>query len=268
MNTSRIADAAGNFELTGVIPGSYTIQAYVSGNGKNYTTGVPINVGSDNVEDVKLVINPGFTVTGTLRVEGETTDNLSNVNLRLGPREQGAIGFSANMAKLNPDGTFRIEDVGPDRYNVMVFGLPEGFYVKSVRSGETDVLLSGYDATNGAPGPLSVVLSPNAGQVSGTVQNPATQQPAPGASVVLIPQEKERRDVFNFYKTSTTDQFGNFTIKTVTPGEYKVFAWEDLELGAYMDPEFVKSVESTSEAVSVKESGKPAVQLELIPAEK
>src|SRR5207249_9923056 len=94
----------------------------------------------------------------------------------------------------NDDGTFRIEDVGPDLYNLNIFGLPDGFYLKAVRSGEADLLASGLDVTAGQPAPLQVVLSPHAGQLTGAVQNPATSQPAPGATVVLIPQEKDRRD--------------------------------------------------------------------------
>jgi len=30
-------------------------------------------------------------------------------------------------------------------------------------------------------------------------------------------------------------QRGNFSLKNLTPGEYKVYAWEDLETGAYME---------------------------------
>ncbi len=71
--------------------------------------------------------------------------------------------------------------------------------------------------------------------------------------MVLIPQEKDRRDVFSFYKTTTTDQAGNFSFKNLTPGDYKVFAWEDIEPGAYSDPEFVKPVESKGESVNIKE---------------
>jgi len=69
------------------------------------------------------------------------------------------------------------------------------------------------------------------------------------------------------YKTATTDQCGKFTVKNLDPGEYKVFAWEDMEFGAYMDPELVKPVESLGEAMTIRENSKAQVQLKLIPAE-
>jgi len=37
----------------------------------------------------------------------------------------------------------------------------------------------------------------------------------------MVPQEKERRDQMQYYKTVTTDQYGRFTLKNLDPGEYK-----------------------------------------------
>jgi hypothetical protein len=52
----------------------------------------------------------------------------------------------------------------------------------------------------------------------------------------------------------------------VVPGEYRVYAWEDVEYGAWMDPDFMKPLESRGEAVSVSEGGRQAIQVNLIPA--
>ena len=83
----------------------------------------------------------------------------------------------------------------------------------------------------------------------------------------MVPQEKERLDQMSYYKTVTTDQYGRFTLKSIDPGEYKVFAWEDVESGAYMDPDFVKPVENQGSSVTIRESSRESLQLKLIPAE-
>jgi hypothetical protein len=85
--------------------------------------------------------------------------------------------------------------------------------------------------------------------------------------VVLVPQEKERREREAFYQTTTSDASGQFTFKTVTPGDYRVFAWEEAEYGAWMDPDFMKPQESRGEAVSIAEGGRQAVQVNLISAD-
>ena len=68
-------------------------------------------------------------------------------------------------------------------------------------------------------------------------------------------------------KTADTDQNGHFVIRGVTPGEYKVFAWEDIEEGAYEDPDFMKPHESDGQTVSIKERGHETVELKAIPPE-
>jgi hypothetical protein len=85
--------------------------------------------------------------------------------------------------------------------------------------------------------------------------------------VVLVPQEKERRDREAFYQTATTDQAGRFTFKSLVPGEYRVYAWEEAEYGAWMDPDFMKPLESRGEAVGVQEGGRHAIQVNLISAD-
>ena len=266
MNRSRPPDAKGNFELTGIAPGSYFLRASVNSGEKGYSVRVPVDVGNTNVEGLNVTITPGIPLTGNVLVESDTPQDLTDTRVLLRPRDT-AVFFSMGNAIVRADGTFKVDDISPDQYTLTLFGLPDGFYVKTVRLGQTEVPPSNVDLSSGAAEPLSIVVSPKAGQITGAVQNAKTQQAMPGASVVLIPQAKERKDDFSFYKTITTDQFGNFTFKNLPPGDYKVFAWEDLEPGAYYDPEFVKPVDSNGEKVTVTESGKHAVQVTMIPAD-
>jgi hypothetical protein len=120
------------------------------------------------------------------------------------------------------------------------------------------------DLASGAPGEVEILLSPKAGLVSGAAQNPKTSQPTPGATVVLVPKEKERLAIFAFYQQTTSDQFGRFTFKNVVPGEYKVYAWEDIESSAWMDPDVMKPLEAKGESVTVGESAQANVQVNLI----
>ena len=82
---------------------------------------------------------------------------------------------------------------------------------------------------------------------------------------MLVPQEKERRDRESFYHTATTDQAGRFTFQNLVPGEYKVYAWEVVDYGAWMDPDFLAPHESQGESVTVREGSPQSVQVNLIP---
>jgi hypothetical protein len=187
------------------------------------------------------------------------------LNLRTRDPNGMMLGPTPN-GRVKEDGSFTLSNVSADHFNVSIYGIPDGFYVKSIRAGDDDVLANGLDLNRGAAGRIDIVLSPNAGVVEGAVQN-EKQQPAAGATVVMIPQGKERLDQMSYYKTVTTDQYGRFTLKSIDPGEYKVFAWEDVESGAYMDPDFVKPVENQGSSVTIRESSRESLQLKLIPAE-
>ena len=155
-------------------------------------------------------------------------------------------------------------DDGP--FDIRPVKLPGTFYVKAARLGEQNVLDTGFEFTSGVTGVLTLVLNPNGGQIEGSVQNDK-DEPSIGATVTLIPDAGHSSSPALF-KTSETDQNGHFVIKGVAPGEYKVYAWEDIEEGAYQDADFMKPHEADGQAVSVKEKAHESVQLKVIPAER
>ena len=174
------------------------------------------------------------------------------------------FGTSAR-AKVAEEGKFTLTNVFADANRLSVTGLPAGFYVKSMQMGSQDVLESAPDFANAQGSGLRILVSGKAGTATGTVTD-AGDKPVGGATVVLIPKSEKRRSIVQFYKTATTDQKGLFTIKSVDPGDYKAYAWEDVEIQAWMDPEFVKPVESKGTAVTVDPSGQHQLQLKAIPA--
>jgi protocatechuate 3,4-dioxygenase beta subunit len=261
----NFADANGNFDLPNVTPGQYVLSASMNDGGRNYSASIPVDVGNSNLENVNLTISSGVEIAGRIRIEGDTQQSLSNVSVTLRPRDNSGIVFNgAPAARVKDDLSFQVQNAAAGIFDMTLFGLPDGFYVKFIKSGETDVLTAGLDVTRGAPQPVEVLVSPHAGLISGVVQNAATGQPAPGATVVFVPQVKE--PLLSNYKTVTTDQNGAYTLKSLTPGDYKAFAWEDLEPGAYMDPDFMKPLESKGEPVTIRESDQKTLSLTMIPA--
>lgn len=256
----------GTFEFPSVAPGSYNLIAMTNSGNLRHAAMLPIDVGNSNVEGVTLTINPGVTVAGHIRVDGETTDPIPSFQIRLSPWTQGFNVGPPQPAKADASNNFSFDDVNPEHFEVNVSPLPGALYLKSIRAGNADVLANGLDLTGGGGASLDVVIGVNAPQITGTVQNPTTQQPALSGTVVLIPQEKERREVSLYYRTVSTDQNGSFTMGRVNPGEYKVYAWDEVESGAWFDPDFLKPIESKGAAVSVREGTPATVQVTMIPS--
>jgi hypothetical protein len=52
----------------------------------------------------------------------------------------------------------------------------------------------------------------------------------------------------------------------VVPGDYKAFAWENVEIGAWQDPDFMRMYEDRGKPVHIPESGAASSELRLITA--
>ena len=81
---------------------------------------------------------------------------------------------------------------------------------------------------------------------------------------MLVPREVERRDSLANYRRSTATQDGAFRLRGLPPGEYKIFAWEIMEDFAYLDPEFLKPLESKGKPITIGEGSRQVVQLRSI----
>ena len=55
------------------------------------------------------------------------------------------------------------------------------------------------------------------------------------------------------YKTTSTDAEGRFEVKSLPPGDYKIFALEGFEKDAWFDPEFFKPYEERGLTIKVGE---------------
>jgi hypothetical protein len=156
------------------------------------------------------------------------------------------------------DGKFRIAGILPRRVRFLVLGLPESSYVKNIKFGGIEVEGQDLDLTSG--GEMEVVLSPNGAEVGGTVRD-ADGKVMPSAVVQVCDKDG------TIAKSTGTDQNGEFNIKGLAPGEYRVFSWEDRGDGIILDPDFRKSFERKTVAVKLAEKSRENVESVLIDKE-
>jgi hypothetical protein len=64
---------------------------------------------------------------------------------------------------------------------------------------------------------LEIIVTSRGARVQGTVRD-ADGLPLAGVSVVLVP-ELSRRENYQLYKTQSTDQYGNFDLRGIVPGD-------------------------------------------------
>src|SRR5262249_25706968 len=152
---------------------------------------LPLEIGNSDVQNVSLVISPGFTVAGRIAIEGQPagagSSDLPRIRVMLRPDagiQQVAGGPPSAMVQA--DGTFTLQQVGRDDYRLTVTGMPQTGYVKTARLGAVDVLNEGVRLDRPPDGPLEILVSTKTGAVDGIVQNDR-QEPSSNVTVVFIP---------------------------------------------------------------------------------
>ena len=85
------------------------------------------------------------------------------------------------------------------------------------------------------------------------------------AEVVLVPTSVSRFR-FDRCRTAITGDDGQFTIRGIASGDYKLFAWEDLEPNAHLNVDFMRPYEDLGTPVHVEPSSGATISLRLIPA--
>src|SRR2546430_4648448 len=63
------------------------------------------------------------------------------------------------------------------------------------------------------------------------------------------------------YQKAATDQYGRYLLRGIAPGEYKIFAWEEVEDGAWEDPDYLTTFEDRGQKISVQEADTKTIDI-------
>jgi uncharacterized protein (DUF2141 family) len=265
----------GSFVIRDVSPGNYTILASVEGSAVPMTARQSLQVGSTNVDGLRLSPQPGAVVHGRLRFESKNPVRFDPERIFLtlqmvDPVEENETApvfrenFS-NIAHVAADGSFQWTDVPAGNYYVQIVGDGDtngDWFMKSVLSGGRDLNDSGL-AVNGGNIVLDLVASANGGVAEGVVVNDKSE-PFPNAIVVAVPEARMRGRIDRYRKT-VADQTGRFSLRGLRPGEYTVFTWASVEGEAYYNPDFLKAYEGQGTALHVSDGERKSLQVQVIP---
>lgn len=247
------------FEFKNIVPGSYAINALVSQEGRPQVAVMPVEVGDAHVDGVVIAASAPHDVHGTVKIaEREAQVDASTIDINLMPA--GMMLFGAPQATVESDLKFTVKNVSPGKYRVNALALPDNCYVQSIAYGGQDIPEDGVDMSGG--GAIEVVISTTGAQLDVTTAD-RDGRPIAGAALALIPKDRPRTEM----KAGTSDQNGQASFKSLRPGDYKIFAFEDVEGGAVQDTEFMKDFESRATEQKLAPGAHQSIQIKVIPAE-
>ena len=251
---TRSADD-GSFEFPAVHLGKWLLTAAATRGGVELKGFAETIVARHDLETVAIRLAAPFRVGGSVELQerrgagGE--DSIDSVTLESITRNWSAPGHPRK------DGTFEIDGLFPDRYRIVVYGLPDGYYVESILLGAREVMEQEVEIGPGFA-PLRVIYTAGAGRVSGSVEE------GDGVTVVLLPAD-ETMLTYQFIRTAKCDSRGRFEIGSVKPGDYYAFAFPQPEINALEDPDFVRPLIGSAVRVRVDRDRAATADLKVTP---
>jgi Carboxypeptidase regulatory-like domain len=263
---------SGEFEIANIPAGPYTLFAVSQALEDPMAMQLPITLTDQNLEGVVLSLGGGSDVPVAAKLEGAGADGQiansdkdakplspAGVRVLLRMRENPAVGMASVV--VDKENKAVLKKLQAERYTLTLLALPDGIYLKSARFAGQEVSDSVLDARSvPANASLDLLFAATSAEFTGMVRN-EKGEPVPGAIVTLV---AKRTDLF---RSATADQDGNFKVSNVAPGDYQVFAWEDLEGDSAEDEDFRKPFSSRAVKVSMSPSDHKNQSLTMITRE-
>jgi hypothetical protein len=240
----RLNPKTGEFQISGVPPGTYLLSATASLGpkafdqvpGKDSTPSsvtLPIQV---NADLSGLILNLGSAVAAVVQIRDETErapdpNTLHQLFVRLVPRDfpNSGLGIMVPPAPGDHQSPRRFESVTPGIYTVEATPMAAG-YVASLRCGSVDLLRDDLTIAPGSPpAAIEITLRSDSAQLSVTLTNQHN-----AAGLVIYSREYPRRSmlvpVYN----------GNTSVPNLAPGSYQLLALNDTSQLEYRNPAVVE----------------------------
>jgi hypothetical protein len=268
---SARADADGRFTFASVPPGQYRILARSTLASPLTTSGSPlivppgnsqvafadVTVDGEDVANVSFALQTEFTISGRIAFEGEKpppplADLRVSVPMTL---TIANAGLAVPQVRLESGGTFKAEGIVPGLYrmfgNIQGLRAPIGaWWLKSLVVNGRDMLDAPLDLRQGTDQAV-LTFTDRASEIAGTLTD-AQGAPAPEAYAVAFSADRSAW-FFNSRRIAAVrpGRDGQFSIRNLPPGEYRIAAVVDLDQGEWFDPAVLERLLPSAAAITL-----------------
>jgi hypothetical protein len=264
----------GRFVFPMMPRGAWTLAfIFADQQGNAYSARQNVNMGASNVEGVQVVLQRAASILVKV-IKGDTPppvqvdiagdqreiigsavwDTPLQIQLIATDNRQNRFTYVSDRESSDADSSLIIRSVTPGTYKVLAqtFG---NSCLTSMSSGNTDLLRQDIVVTEGSqPQPIQVVLRKDCATLTGTVHS--TADPIHGMAL-LIPESTGIQPAIVAISPE-----GHFSFNSLSAGDYRLYAFSDLENLEYTNPEAMRPY--SYERISLSNSEKASAAIELI----
>jgi hypothetical protein len=259
---------SGEFHLTSVIPGAYTLVASADASGADVWGTLPLSVGSRGLDGVTVVVQPGARVSGKLAFHGTAPLPLNdNPRLWLMPIGRDSVFVNGIIpyakARPGPDGDvrFTFESVPPGAYWVEPFDPSPPWAFRDTSAAGRDHTNAVIDVRTDDVSGVVVTFTDRPPRLSGAVTTPDGRV-ADDSTVILFPADPAARVPWSpMIQTARPATDGTVVVSGLVPGNYFVAAVVDVEPNAWFDAKYLETLAPLSTAVTLREGETSPVAL-------
>ena len=291
--TSR-TDKDGNFTVSGVAPGEYSLQiqsmaalmnaasqamSLMGGGDAGANAPAPqpaerefatatVTVAGEDVTNLLVTATRGARATGRVVFEGaQPPDTITTIRLIATPTDNDNMPAAASvfgMSSVKETGAFEIDSLVGGR-TFRIANLPKGWFLKQVTREGNDVTDRGYDFKPGENvESFEVVLTTKTQTVTGAVAN-ARGEAAREYTVVVFPDDQQKWSIADsrWMSSARADQQGQFKIAELPPGSYLAIAVEYVPQGEWRDPAWLERAARSATKFTLDEGETKTLALKL-----
>ena len=288
LSGSARSDQNGNFTISGIAPGDYTLNARSSmtmtstdgnrttmfvtrtidgpgGAGDSQEFGsTPLSVGSDDISNVMIVTTKGTSASGKVTWEGGAPPKANMLRISAAsPDQDGPMAMLGGSSSVTAEGTFEIRGLaGPRVFRVS--NVPAGWILKAILLNGTDITDTGTDIRGSEPvSGLEVVLTSKLTEVTGTVK--AGNDPAIDYTVVVFSDDPQKWTVpmTRHIASARPNQEGTFQVRNLPAGGYYVIALDYIAQGDWFDPEVLDRLKAKATKFTLDDGETERLDLKL-----
>ncbi len=290
--TSR-TNKDGQFTISGVTPGDYTLQLRSIGTMMTEVAGagamvfataagpgappagaqpepefamLPVSVAGDDINNLIVVGSHGAKATGRFTFDGGIKpEGIASMRVTAPPADQeGGPMIGVGGAAVKENGSFEVSGLTGIRL-FRPANLPKGWSLKSVRYDGNDVTDTGVQFKPGEDlEGIEIELTSKSTSLSGSVTDDRGQA-AKDYTVVVFPDDPQKwvLPMNRWTASARPDQDGRFKVTSLPPGAYYAIAVDYAPQGEWNDPDWLERARAKASRFTLDEGGTKSLDLKL-----